>query len=86
MHMTTSKRGIRIHCLYSIQTVDPRLKAGVRQPLNSCTECKLRVLDVKHQAESASQCVIDRPLILCDAITPLPVNHMVNIERGEVEY
>ena len=32
-----------------------------------------------------SQYVIDKLLILCDVITPLPVYHVVNIERREGE-
>ena len=46
----------------------------------------LHELEVKHQAEFASQNVIDMPFILCDIITPLPVYHMVNIEWHEGEY
>ena len=45
----------------------------------------LRELEVKQEAELASQYVIDKLLILCDVITPLPVYDMVNIEQREGE-
>ena len=41
----------------------------------------LRELEVKQEAALASQYVIDKLLILCDVIAPLPVYDVVNIER-----
>ena len=53
------------------------------KPLDSCTE---RKHFANSKAALASQYVIDKPLILCDVITSLPVYHMVNIERREGGY